>query len=131
MKSMTLARGAALLAVCVAGAPLALAKLPPPNLTPEAKAKAAEAAAKTAWSNKVAAYKLCLSQDKVVEKYRASVSAAGKPVPAPIGTPACADPGPFAYTPPPLEAAGAHSPPATAAAPPNSTQPAAAAPKQQ
>ena len=131
MKSMTLARGAALLALCF-GASLALAKLPPPPTpSPEAKAKAAETAAKTAWSGKVDAYKLCLSQDKAAEKYRANMAAAGKPTPAPITTPACADPGPFAYTPPPLEAAGAHSPPATAAAPPSSNQPAAAAPKQQ
>ena len=130
MKSMTLARGAALLAIGL-GASLAIAKLPAPTPSPEAKAKAAEAAAKTAWSGKLDAYKLCLSQDKTAEKYRASMSAAGKPVPAPIATTACADPGPFVYAPPPLEAAGAHSPPATAASPPHSTQPAAASPKQQ
>ncbi len=122
--------------VLLAGAPLlASAKLPPPNPTPEAKAKAAEATAKTAWTGKVDAYKLCMAQDKVVNKYRASASAAGKQAPAAIATPACADPGPFAYVPPeaakPLEAAGAHSPSSTSSSPPNSAQPAAAAPKQQ
>ena len=43
-------------------APVALAKLPP--LSDEAKAKAAEAAAKTAWSGKVDAYQLCRAQDR-------------------------------------------------------------------
>ena len=63
----------------------ALAKLPAPN--DEAKAKAAEAAAKTAHAGKVDGYKLCKSQDKVAARYRKS----GKPV----ATPPCADPGPF------------------------------------
>lgn len=39
---------------------VALAKLPAP--TPEAAAKAAEAAAKAAWSGKVDNYKLCQAQ---------------------------------------------------------------------
>jgi hypothetical protein len=63
----------------------ALAKLPAPS--DEAKAKAAEAAAKTAHAGKVDGYKLCKSQDKVAARYRKS----GKPV----ATPPCADPGPF------------------------------------
>ena len=53
------------------------------------------------------------------------------PVPAAASAP-CADPGPFAYTPPaakPIEAAGAHSPPGTASSPPSTTTPAASAPK--
>lgn len=107
----------------------AFAKLPPPA-TPEAKAKAAEAAARTAWTGKVEAYKLCQSQDKVAAKYRASAAAAGKQLPPAPATPPCADPGPFAYTPPeqkPVEASGAHSPAGTAAAPPSTPQPAAAA----
>lgn len=104
------------------------AKLPP--LSDEAKAKAAEATAKTAWTNKVADFQLCKSMDKVAAAYRASAKTAGKEAPAPVETPACADPGPFAYTPPevkPIEAAGAHSPPQTAATPPSTTTPAAAA----
>ncbi|HMM84227.1 MAG: hypothetical protein ACLGIT_09215 [Gammaproteobacteria bacterium] len=71
----------------------AAAKLPP--LSDEAKAKAAEAAARTAWANKVADYKLCLSMERVAAKYRADQQAAGKEVKPPTATPACADPGPF------------------------------------
>jgi len=107
--------------------PAALAKLP--ELAPEAKAKAAEAAARTAWSNKVDAYKLCQAQDRVVAYYRNGAAAAGRAVAAAPEMPACADPGPFAYAPQeakPIEAAGAHSPSETAASPPSSTQPAAA-----
>jgi hypothetical protein len=115
--------------VLAMAAPMAWAKLPPPPATPEAKAKAEEAAAKTAWSGKVDAYKLCLAQDRVAAKYRASAASAGKPVPTAVATPPCADPGPFAYTPPadakPLEASGAHSPATTAASPPSTNQPAA------
>ena len=47
---------------------LALAKLP--ATSDEAKAKAAEAAAKTAWAGKVDAFKLCKSQDAVVAHYK-------------------------------------------------------------
>ena len=44
----------------------------------------------------------------------------------PMPAPACADPGPFTYTPPeakPLEASGAHSPAGTATSPPSTKQP--------
>ncbi|MBT2335553.1 hypothetical protein J7E49_16730 [Variovorax paradoxus] len=127
MKKLTLPLNLCALVLALA-APAAWAKLPPPA-TPEAKAKAAEAAAKTAWSGKVDAYKLCQAQDRVAAKYRASASAAGKPVAAAPATPPCADPGPFVFTPPaeakPLEASGAHSPATTAASPPSTTQPAA------
>lgn len=97
----------------IVGAALAapvFGKLPAPS--DEAKAKAAEAAAKSAWANKVGAYQLCRAMDRTAEHYR---KAAGKDAPAPIATPACTDPGPFVAT-PPLEAAAAHSPAATAAA---------------
>lgn len=107
---------------------LALAKLPPP--TDEAKAKAAEAAAKAAWAGKVGAYQLCKSQDKVAASYYASAKAAGKETKPATATPACSDPGAFSYSPPeaakPLEASGAHSPAATATSPPSSKAPAAA-----
>ena len=98
----------------------ALAKLPAPS--DEAKAKAAEAAAKTAWTDKIGAYQLCRAQDRVVAYYRKGAVAAGKEAPAALETPACADPGAFVapVATPPLEAAGAHSPPATATAPPSS-----------
>ena len=91
----------------------ALAKLPPPS--DEAKAKAAEAAAKTAHGGKVENYKLCVAMDKVAASYQAAAKKAGKPAPAPTETPACADPGPFVYTPP--GAASAPAAPAVAAAP--------------
>jgi hypothetical protein len=70
----------------------ALAKLP--ALNDDAKAKAAEAAAKTAHTGKMEGYQLCKSQDKVASQYRNSGKAAGKPT----ATPPCADPGPFVYS---------------------------------
>lgn len=103
----------------------AFAKLPP--LPDDAKAKAAEAAAKTAHADKVGAYKLCQSMDRVAATYLADAKRAGKDV-KPVATPPCTDPGPFAYTPPgqkPLEAAGAHSPPGKANTPPSTKTPAA------
>lgn len=165
---------AALMGACA----LATAKLPP--LDDAAKAKAAEASARTAWQGKVDAYQLCKSQDKVAAHYRktggsaprngnavgqaptatpgaapaamtpTSAPATAAPAPAAAAAPAapmttaaapatpaastagaapaqnCADPGPFAYTPPeqkPLEAAGAHSPAGTASSPPNTRAP--------
>ena len=114
--------GLLVLGVCVSGV---LAKLPPSS--DEAKAKAAEAAAKTAHGDKVGAYKLCQSMDRVAAGYLAEAKKAGKDV-KPTATPPCADPGAFAYTPPPsqkpLEAAGAHSPPGTAVSPPSTNTPA-------
>jgi hypothetical protein len=89
----------------------AVAKLPAPS--DEAKAKAAEAAAKTAHAGKVDAYKLCLSMDKVAADYRTRAKAAGKEVKPAAETPSCADPGAFVYTPP-----GAASAPAAAASAP-------------
>ncbi len=88
----------------------ALAKLPPPS--DEAKAKAAEAAAKTAHAGKVDNYKLCLAMDRVAASYQAAAKQAGKAAPAPTETPACADPGPFVLAP-----AGAATAPVVAAAP--------------
>lgn len=44
-----------------------MAKLP--ALSDEAKAKAAEASAKAAWSGKVEAYLLCKSQDKTASHF--------------------------------------------------------------
>ncbi len=108
---------------------VASAKLPP--VSDEAKAKAAEAAARAAWTGKVDAFLLCKSQDRVAAAYFKSAKAAGKDTRPPVAAPACTDPGPFAYTPPeqkPIEAAGAHSPPGTASSPPSTKTPAAAAP---
>ncbi|WP_428425674.1 hypothetical protein [Methylibium sp.] len=106
--------------------PAAYAKLPAP--TPEAKAKADEAKAKAAWSDKVAAYQLCKSMDRVAARYAQEARAAGKDARPPVATPACADPGPYqvaAAATPPLEAAGAHSPAKTAISPPSGTATAA------
>ncbi|MBE0473557.1 MAG: hypothetical protein IBX54_05055 [Rhodoferax sp.] len=65
----------------------AMAKLPAPS--DEAKAKAAEAAAKKAWTGKVNAYKLCKAQERTVAHY---LTTSGKGA-APAST--CADPGPY------------------------------------
>lgn len=104
---------------------VALAKLP--ALGDEAKAKAAEAAAKTAWSGKVDNFLLCKWQDKVAVSYYNSAKLAGKETKPAAATPPCADPGVFAYVPveaaKPVEAAGAHSPTATAASPPGTKAP--------
>lgn len=101
-----------LIALLAAAALPALAKLPAPS--DEAKAKAAEAAAKTAHGNAVANFQLCKSMDKVAAGYFAQAKKDGKAAPAPTPTPPCADPGPFVYT-PPAPASGAA--PAVAAAP--------------
>jgi len=106
LHKLTLISGLALLC---AGA--ALAKLPAPS--DDAKAKAAEAAAKAAWSGKVDGYLLCKSQDKVVAQHAKTAKAAGKEVKPAPALPPCADPGPFVYT-PAAPAAGAASAPVAA-----------------
>ena len=93
----------------------AFAKLPAPVLTDEAKAKAAEAAAKTAWAAKVDGYKLCLSMDKAAAHYQKTAAAAGKAVKPATATPPCADPGPFVWPAPATAAAAAPATPAAAA----------------
>lgn len=137
-----------ILSVLLAGvfAAPAFGKLPP--LSDDAKAKAAEAASKAGWSDKVGAYQLCKAMDKVAEKYRSTSSssrAAPAPSavvvassassvivatvtpltsPAPVAMPPCADPGPYvaqAAPAKPIEAAGAHSPPEMAKGPPSTT----------
>ena len=102
------------------GAATAFAKLPPPS--EEDRAKAAEAAAKSAYEGKVGAYQTCLAIDRTAEAYRRSQAAVGRQVPAPIPTPPCVDPGP-APSAKPLEAAGAHSPPDAAHTPPSGVTP--------
>jgi len=103
-------RSVALVLFAAVAAPLAMAKLPVPVLTDEAKAKAAEAAAKTAWSGKVAAFQLCKSMDKAAAKYFATMKAAGKDAKPATETPPCADPGPFVAAPPAPVAAPAAAP---------------------
>ena len=100
-----------ILALACAGA---FAKLPP--LSDDAKAKAAEAAAKTAHGNKVADFQLCKSMDRVAAKYVADAKKAGKDVKPATATAPCADPGPFVYPPPAAPAApGAPAAPAAPA----------------
>ncbi len=100
-----------------------MAKLPAPVLTDEAKAKAAEAAAKTAWSAKTEGYLLCKYQDKAAASFFKTAASSGKtPKPA-MALPACAEVGAFVY--PPVAAAT----PATPAAPVAATPAAGAATK--
>jgi hypothetical protein len=76
----------------------AFAALPP--LTPEAQEAAALAKAKAAYGDRVGAFQLCQSQNKVADRFRV----AGTPAPA-----ACAAPPPFV---PPVAAAAVPATPA-------------------
>jgi hypothetical protein len=69
---------------CVVISAAAFATLPP--LTPEGQAAADLAKAKAAYGDKVAAYQLCQSQNKVADRFKVS----GTPAPA-----ACVAPPPF------------------------------------
>jgi len=93
----------------------AMAKLP--ALSDEAKAKAAEAAAKTAHGNKVADFQLCKSREKVAAHYYKTAKATGKQTTPPVVTPPCADPGPFVAASPAAVAAAGAKPAVPAAAP--------------
>ena len=115
MKTLILGLMAALLALSAG------AKIPVPPSTDESKAKAAEAAARTAHGNAVANFQLCKSMDAVAAHHVKSAKAAGKEVKPATATPACADPGAFVYPPPapgtvPVVAAAAVKPGAPAAA---------------
>ena len=119
---MTVARVIAAGLIAGVFATSAAAKLPPPTDT--AKAQAVETAAKAAWSDKLAAYELCLRQDRIAEAYRGNLRAAGKNATASMPTAPCSNPGPYVspLTPAaskPLEASGAHSPAGTATSPPS------------
>ena len=96
----------------------AAAKLPAPS--EEAKAKAAEAAAKTAHGNKVADFQLCKSREKVAAHY---YKTNGKGKAAPTATPACVDPG--AYKPAEVTAAAPATVAPAAPAAPAAAKPAA------
>ena len=114
MKKSLFALSAALL--CTS----AFAKIPAPVLSEEAKAKAAEAAAKTAWSGKLEGYLLCKYQDKAAANYVKSATASGKVLRPAAALPACVEVGPFVYTP-------AGAPTTAAAVPAPAAAPAAAA----
>lgn len=106
-------------------ATVAAAKIPAPVLTDEAKLKAAETAAKTAWSGKVDSFLLCKYQDKSAAHYR-KTAANAKPA---ATTPPCADPGAFVFPVPDAAAPAAAAPatPAVAAAAAKPATPAAKA----
>jgi hypothetical protein len=104
-------------------ATVAVAKIPAPVLTDEAKLKAAETAAKTAWSGKKESFLLCQWQDKSAAHYR-KTAANAKPAAA---TPPCADPGAFVFPVPEAAAAAAPAVPAVAAAAAKPVAPAAQA----
>ena len=95
MKKTFVFPAAVLCAIACLTSSLAYAKLPAAPQTEEAKAKAAEAAAKAAHGNKVEAYKLCKSMDTAAAHYFKTAAAAKKDVKPATATPPCADPGPF------------------------------------
>jgi hypothetical protein len=104
-----------LTAAAVAASGLALAKLPPPDEA--AKAKAADAAAKSAWQAKVDAFLLCKAQDRVAAKYKASHPEVPKAQVAMASTTAAAPAAPTtAAAPATTTAAAAPAAPAPAAA---------------
>jgi hypothetical protein len=104
----------------------AMAKLPAPS--DEAKAKAAEAAAKTAHGNKVADFQLCKSREKVAAHYYKTAKSSGKTTNPPVATPPCADPGPFVAAAPAAPVAAVAAAPAAGAKQVAPTAPAAPAP---
>jgi hypothetical protein len=109
------------LAASVLCAAVVWAKLPAPS--EEAKAKADEAKAKAAHADKVGAYKLCKSMEKVAADYYADAKKNNKPTKPAVQTPPCTDPGAYvaaAPSKPPIEASGAHSPPKPATDAPSS-----------
>lgn len=77
----------------------AMAKIPAPVLDDAGKAKAAEAAAKTAWAGKLDAFQLCKAQDRVAAHATKTAKANGKEIKPAKETPACADPGAFVSAP--------------------------------
>jgi hypothetical protein len=127
-----------LLLLAVAG--VASAKLPPPS--DEAKAKAAQAKDKAAWSDKVAAWQLCQAQDKVAAQYKkgkgdknlpaSSCQNPGPYVPAaaaPVATPAAAATSASASAVPAAKPAASASAPAVQVAAKPGAAPAAGAAK--
>ena len=105
--------------VAAAALPLARRRRRSPSCrrsSDEAKAKAAETAAKSAWTDKVARLQAVPGDGPRRARSTArSTKPPGKDAPAPVATPPCTDPGPFVPSrrrgAKPLEAAGAHSPP--------------------
>jgi hypothetical protein len=94
------------LAFCAA----AHAKMPPPS--PEAQVAAAAAKHKAAWGEKVAAYQLCLAQDKVAAHYRKTKNTDAKPNGE---LPPCIKPAPYVAEQPATQVGVADSKPVPAA----------------
>jgi hypothetical protein len=90
MKKLTISTVVLMALAGLATSGAAFAKMPP--LSEEAQAAAAAAKDKAAWSDKVAAYQLCVSQDKAVAHYFKTKKAGAKPT---GDFPACANPGPY------------------------------------
>lgn len=88
-----------------------------PALSDEAKAKAAESAAKAAWGDKIAGFQLCKSQDRSAANHLVTMKQAGKDVKPATATAACADPGPYVAAGSAPAASPAPAPPAAAPAP--------------
>lgn len=109
------------LLVCSLALP-AMAKLPAPS--DEAKAKAAEAAAKAAHGGKVDAYKNCKAMDKAAANYFKTAATAKREVKPAAATPACADPGPYVAAAPAAAAPAAATPVTAPAAAPAAKEPA-------
>lgn len=99
----------------------AQAKLPAPD--PAAKAKADEAAAKTAWQGKVDAYQLCKAQDKVAAKYKAGAGKSAKAAVKPASSPMAAASSPMAAASAPAAGASAPGTPVASTPPPPCADP--------
>jgi hypothetical protein len=128
-----------LTAVALAVSGAVLAKIPPPVLDEAAKAKAAEAAAKTAYTAKLEAYQMCKAQDRVAANYRKNHPNAAKPAGAASGTAAApmppasmttaaAKPAPGASAAASATAAATKTSPSSASASQGGSTPVAAAP---
>ena len=121
-------RRAMILLTTLGIAGLASATLPPPS--DSERIAAAETKAKSAWSDKVDQYKLCLAVERTAAAYSERLKANAEPVPEAMAAPECSDPGPYVSLPTPLaskplEASGAHSPPGAATSPPSTNRTAA------
>lgn len=115
----------AMVAASVLLAATVSAKLPAPAPLDDAgKAKAAEAAAKTAYNGKVDGFLLCKSMDKTAAYFQKNAASQGKTAKPATATPPCADPGAFVF-PPPATAAPAATATAPAAAAPMAAKPGA------
>jgi hypothetical protein len=88
-------RAMVIAALCAVTTGAVFAKLPPPQMTDEQKAKAEEAKAKAADAAKKDAEALAKSQDRIAERYIKAQKAKGivvKPTPIAAAAPAAAAP---------------------------------------